>query len=341
MKSRMNPSLLFVVFLLAATSVSGTPSNVMMEEPSARAVKFYPPDQIPAELSVQNISIARQAVVKFVGMMGGCSGVYISNDGYLLTAMHCFEKDLLSSGAVEFRTLGGPGREQYLLNPEKLRGLRFSIVLGDKEIEADAVAAGPGFLSESFKATLHKNQSMGDELRAQGFDYMGDFMIIKIHSQSPTPCLMTSFKEIKPGDILWTLGYPVKSERGDGFDSSGKTQYLSFGKITTPRQNACLTELYYSGATDDFARLSDWFFNNPGTEWTDLDILAGSSGAPVLDSFGRIVGLVTRRSGGVDHIRKFCGAANFTRLASIRKMIDQAPGGIPSSRLFSCGQDWD
>lgn len=106
----------------------------------------------------------------------------------------------------------------------------------------------------------------GDTLSAtvKGIDDANDIALLKV-SRSAKPLPVVSSKAIAVGDQVFTIGYPL-------IDIEGQEQKTTFGHVNA-----------LSGIQDDVRFVQ-----------IDVPIQPGNSGGPLLDSHGRVVGVVTR-----------------------------------------------
>ncbi len=106
----------------------------------------------------------------------------------------------------------------------------------------------------------------GDILRAtvKGIDDANDIALLKI-SRSAKPLAVVSSRAVAVGDQVFTIGYPL-------IDIEGQEQKTTFGHVNA-----------LSGIQDDVRFVQ-----------IDVPIQPGNSGGPLLDSRGRVVGVVTR-----------------------------------------------
>jgi S1-C subfamily serine protease len=106
----------------------------------------------------------------------------------------------------------------------------------------------------------------GESLRAdvKGSDEANDLALLKVrHHASPLP--VVSSKDVAVGDQVITIGYPL-------VEIEGQEQKTTFGRVNA-----------LSGAEDDVRFIQ-----------MDVPIQPGNSGGPLIDSRGRVVGIVTR-----------------------------------------------
>jgi hypothetical protein len=116
----------------------------------------------------------------------------------------------------------------------------------------------------------------GESLPAdvKGSDEANDIALLKVrHNASPLP--IVSSKDVVVGDRVFTIGYPL-------VDIEGQEQKTTFGQVNA-----------LSGIRDDVRFVQ-----------IDVPIQPGNSGGPLIDSHGRVVGIVARTLDPVSLLQK-------------------------------------
>lgn len=152
----------------------------------------------------------------------------------------------------------------------------------------------------------------GDTLPAvvKGSDDANDIALLKV-ARSAKPLPMVSSKGVAVGDQVFTIGYPL-------VDIEGQEQKTTFGRVNA-----------LSGVQDDVRFVQ-----------MDVPIQPGNSGGPLLDSRGRVVGVVTRsldpaallkKSGTVPQNANYAVKSDYVLPLMIRYEVEPAVGRASTS----------
>jgi hypothetical protein len=147
----------------------------------------------------------------------------------------------------------------------------------------------------------------GDTMRAavRGIDNANDIALLKV-ARGAQPLPIVSSKAVAVGDPVFTIGYPL-------VDIEGQEQKATFGRINA-----------MSGVQDDVRFVQ-----------MDVPIQPGNSGGPLLDSRGRVVGVVTRSldpaallkdSGTVPQNANYAVKSDYVLPLMTRYEVDSAAG---------------
>jgi len=131
--------------------------------------------------------------------------------------------------------------------------------------------AAPGYVVSAFHVGEGARKvsvvlRSGEVARAEvmGVDQANDIALLKV-KRRVTPLPIISSKEVAVGDQVFTIGYPL-------IDIEGQEQKATFGRVNA-----------LSGIQDDVRFMQ-----------IDVPIQPGNSGGPLIDSRGRVVGIVER-----------------------------------------------
>ncbi|MGE3609007.1 MAG: serine protease [Bacteriovoracaceae bacterium] len=234
-----------------------------------------------------------------------CSGAFISNTGYFLTALHCVDdfidtsnitnlsiktgKDIRTRRYARIIKIKNQVPDQSLLDTVEI-----SRVASDKKIQIVFLGKGrkdyQTLIPDSdfgIDTILTKEQL--DEIQ----DYNEDFAILKIQTEDQSvDCILAAENDAQVEDAVLMIGYPNKAIRGkpefEG-NSDGVSQYFTFGKIRKTWLEAPIVDKL--SLTENNFHLIDSILMPPKLILTDLDDNGKASGAPILNQNGLLVGI--------------------------------------------------
>lgn len=297
-------------------------------------------------------------------LSGQCSGVFISNKGYILTAKHCVDFALTYSFAKDFDSLSlipDMNRQvQYLreqtifvqIEQKSLFGRSMSRVAPAKIIVSGGQIDIAKFLdAKNTGRSQNEMEAYFYELYEKGFGIQSDFAILKVNEINNTTCLKVSAVPLTNDLPIYHLGFPGK---GGVAKTDGTSFFASEGKVIPNAAASCATraakiktpdypwlstmssEIFrkeiYPGLLAFFERLMTKLFGPeliPSTAILD----EGMSGGPTIDEDGNLIGV---------NIVKVpdCREPNFSNsiyniVGKIQKLHESI--GTPSaSELFNC-----
>jgi hypothetical protein len=304
---------------------------------NASASEFQDADSVPKEKQPANFEGARDATFQ---LGEGCSGTFISNDGYILTAGHCLR-------AANYQATPVPGLSAVITNYPASPGVNkmrlYTAVRGKPDLSGTLgrlVALGKGsvkeaqitkFVSENIEATL--------QLAEDGFLGAEDFAILKIDSEKPTACLQIQLADVKPGQEVWSISFPGRDEniKGRPFWKSRSGAFSTGTVLSGMQDNQGLkTAPLTTAEKDAYATIINLGFKDGFL--SSLDVLGGSSGASILNSRGEIVGLNIQAAQFLLPVEDgyVFGSNKATTLSSIYNKLKQRLPEETFKAIFSC-----
>jgi hypothetical protein len=246
----------------------------------AADLRFTPYAEIEADAGLQAY---RSAVHLFESQKSRCTATEVSSAGHLLTARHCLQKCLITSGVFQLRR--ELGVDYFVLNREKLGRATCPVSIDGVEENVVVEATSPGLVVYMDQAGLRSmNPALFKKMYDEGYTELGDFAIVR----RPVPggaCVPLSLE--RPVGAVSSLGYPSDTSRPDGFNSDGSQLYYTRGEVLgSVRENACFGEL---SALQQERAVKD--YDHPGAFMSTLDAIHGSSGSSVLNEKREVVGV--------------------------------------------------
>jgi hypothetical protein len=213
-----------------------------------------------------------------------CSGVYVSNQGHILTALHCFEgaypKDMQNAPAKNIH-----GRWEYGFQPQTVFG--------------PGRRHQPGYLQDLYinEKSYEKAQIVfsGERLGVNYLDTSAeDFIILKVPVEGKTVCSPISFKRPQSGELVWSYGFPSGFvERNGQSVGDSVTLRISNGRVKSTVAQTIGRAVDAVRSEEEISMqefLSDTMEYQKYTYLISTDVDEGMSGGPIFDKRGRVIG---------------------------------------------------
>lgn len=300
-------SLIFIFILIAFPAVAEVPCDLLHKADFKEVTQGLkelgrPLSFISASVRIQMVDTGTDKVY------AACSGSFVSDDGTILTASHCldqcrFKEDGSSKGVASCRL--------------KLNG-----VLQDVQV---LKASSCGYMMKrDYLYSLRNQEDVSMyPARCQGED-LDDYAVLKPADPAALggfSCLPVGADEAPLDASVFTMGYPSKTSRADtvrdSLDAPGKTLVVSSGKVVD--QKTC--DQYWQGS----GLMGMIFGREKQIVKTDLpankglgrvlqttvDAVPGSSGGPLINSSGEVVGVFSHFYSNVHNFSQECTGATF------------------------------
>ena len=256
---------------------------------------FYQPEQLPNKPQKLKNAINSTFYLNVDDSDSHCTAFAISNDGYVLTNLHClrscFDNGSKYYGADYYKKIEDLGvfnlwevKSNYPKNQICRNYTSFDNNKYFTEPHIVTLGAGKGSfeekeLSQIPKAIFNKIIKVSE-----------DYAILKYDQVIAEPCIKISKTKKVESENLWLIGYPKKSDRQDGFDSDGLHQYVSTGfRRKSIKEDPYLKTIF---KTKKEWNLESSMYDRHQFLLTDIDSLGGNSGGPIINSNGELEGLL-------------------------------------------------
>lgn len=288
--------MLFLLFTLAAFAAD---------------LRFTPYADLPPDAG---LNAYRSAVHLFESQKSRCTATEISSAGHLLTARHCMQKCLITSGVFQWKQ--EQGVDYFVLNREKLGKATCPVSIDGVEENVVVEATSPGLVVFMDQPGLRSvNPGLFRKMYDEGYTELGDFLVVR----RPVPGSCVPLGLDRPSGEVSSLGFPSETSRPDGFNSDGAQLYYTRGEVIgSVRENSCFGEL--NAAQQEKAQKD---YDHPGAFMSSLDAIHGSSGSSVLNAKGEVVGVFATMFIHPERApdKSYCrGSAKALSVEHIRKM---------------------
>lgn len=316
---------------------------LLVSAPVLTQAKFYLPDDLPTKpLRLSNI-------VKSVNYIRSdlsndkCSGFFVSEEGHYVTALHCIEaclrKNFLFKNSNPSNQWDHPGpvsQNQFHKVYNTLQGKPNQRVFCKDELltfpedwemysNPELLAIGRGWATVSSEGIDQLTEEQYDAVR-NGID---DFAILKFPVRRKTSCLKISLKTQKDANV-WAFGFPVDTNRDEGFNSNGRSRYSSTGHVRG------------SIGEDDYLKtlpMSDlaWkrqleLTGDSKYLLTTSDVVSSMSGGVYVDDQGDAQAIIYSSNARDSLSKPFWGTSFGMRLDYVQKRVKEITG----TDVFSC-----
>lgn len=299
-------------FLVLVSLVVGMPLGASAVEGFIPVADFTN-DSLKTQLA-QSVILIRDGV-----SMEGCTGTKIG-DELVLTAFHCMRACLLKNAwfdqKPEDAVVGGDPVQIYRRSANATNTVTCEVFMqANMLMEKAEVIAGP-------HCTALVNEGKTQVMNLPGCDRANDQVILKyVNNQTlgQYQCSKMANRAPLPGDTVFDLGYPTGTQRGPGHkDSNGRTLFSSEGEVM--KSDVC----FRVGANNIPEAIK--LVNPPSADvlQTSVDIVPRSSGSPLFNKQGEIVGVASGTVGDVQNMVSYCAGASF--FSNITKL--KLPPGV-------------
>lgn len=270
---------------------------------------------------------------------GKCTATFVSNDGYVMTAMHCL------NGLVDREYLEDMKFVLYTSNKEAI-GHKYMVNISfegkQSEVRATLIETGKGFVDQINPIyAFTKNSEKYLDIMEEKYYAAEDYAILKLDLEN-TPCLPVASKPAAVGDFVWSIAYPARFSAIKGRPLwTGKSAAFTSGRVTNGLlENASLAERL-KGTSPEYqqAYLSvEGATLNEDNLTASVDALAGASGGALLNGDGEIVGIyaISQPLTGSAWDGYISGASVFANAQAAVQKLKASLGEEQVAKIFSC-----
>lgn len=227
-----------------------------------------------------NASIATH----FIGEEGHSSGIFISSNGYMLTALHTIRWLLKKNGIM---------RNEAVSHDELLKSTVLDQAPSEHYLDAlevrdfDLTRPKVIFLGQG----LHVLRGVGirdmpEDKIVEASNFHQDFAILKFETNHALPFVPLTSSEVLGQEDVFHISTPLKATRANSKHSNGHTKYITYGKTGNLADSECL-------ASDEEIRRRTKLFYDKAHQFCSADHAVGSSGGPFFNSVGDLLGIST------------------------------------------------
>lgn len=267
-------------------------ASALMLFPMMAAADYYKLRKVPAHLKPPSFDRGRAAALEIPSVGGefGCSATVISNQGHVLTALHCLPQcvKFKEGKSVKNFRFTVPDHDQVRAGKANCR-LPFAHEgksLGDELSQIVAVGAGYVYavdfenLEEELKEHTER-QAIFSQLIESGVGITGDYAILRVPGLAGRTCVKTSGRGALISETVWNIGYP--SKRSGAAFSAGKVIYAPVGKVDAKVTSAEQARSLVTRRT--------------GAVISTIEAHKGSSGSGMISYGGDLVGVLNAAAG--------------------------------------------
>lgn len=301
---------------------------------------FYKPPEMP--IVPQNAERAVAATFRIAPQEGTCSAVFLSDDGYVATALHCVEHcfhpkwnyqppvvSIQKNRPGVYSGVQIPLQTPPKMNCPDMQSSNFwnyEFNLDKPEI----VFVGRGMLTNDEKQMAKISQEEFDTVK----DLDEDVAILKYENGSgrPLPCVPAARSMPLPNEPVWAIGFPVRGKY------NGYQKGMSVGRARASMTEDPILQKY---ATEINAEDVQRFWSYQKSLWerpdfllTNADGAHGNSGGLMIDRNGEFVGIAFSITKGEDHYN----GGSFVAFSAqkLREELTRFLGKEKSDAVFNC-----
>lgn len=211
-----------------------------------------------------------------------CTVSPLSNDGYMLTALHCVRDCLDAAGLSQSGTQPFIGLQELYVSKRAPNTLCRDISIPALGIKGVTVVETGSSLAQFDARFVNAFPALFNELRTHGMaSRANDFAILKVAPPKPLACLKLKATAAPAGSAVWALGYPLSktpvlsASAGQVYASAQDS--VAYKAATTPADQVYMTSVY----------------SDPAVLYSNASNQFGQSGGPVITADGSIVGVVS------------------------------------------------
>lgn len=299
-----------------------------------------PVDQQSSTSMPTNFSSIKNSIVK---LGNGCTGTWLSNDGYLLTVMHCLLPELEYNGIGKIISepevipsqfgIGYKGFKTTNFKPIRLKPVPNSkmnlVIDGIADYMPRLIALGTGALSHRPYFSPQGQWNITQQQFARTQMLINEYVILKYNLgvDGRLSCTPIRTEKLIEEELVWSVGFTNLLNSITNKDE--KILASSQGKVYNTIESVRMVAPYLNPKKENYGVL-----NSENLVFSDARTSPGMSGGPLLDDQGRIVGIT---SFGIDkYFRDVSEQAGFVRVSTMYKELKSKLPENELNKIFEC-----
>jgi hypothetical protein len=218
-----------------------------------------------------------------------CTVSPISNDGYLITALHCVRSCLEAAKLSETGSDSFVGLQELFVSTHSKAVNTFckDINIPALGIQGVTVLETGSALSQFDAQFVSTFPNLYKELKNRGFDRRAnDYAILKVNPVRTLACWPLSKAAAPAAANIWALGYPLPAD----ISKQKPVLKASAGRVYA---SALESRAYASAESPDEQAYLTALYSEAGVLYSNASNQFGQSGGPVIAADGSVVGVVS------------------------------------------------
>ena len=218
-----------------------------------------------------------------------CTVSPISNDGYMLTALHCVRSCLEAAKLSEAANNPFIGLQELFVSTHSKAVNTFckDISIPALGIKGVTVVETGSALAQFDAHFVSGFPQLYQELKSRGFDRRAnDYAILKVNPGRALACWPLAATAAPAATAVWALGYPLPED----ITKQKPTLQASAGRIYG---SALESRAYAAAPTPEDQAYLTAVYSEDGVLYSSASNQFGQSGGPVISADGSVVGVVS------------------------------------------------
>jgi V8-like Glu-specific endopeptidase len=292
---------------------------------------FKLPNPSAGPEQIQALSTASSSVLRLSDQYGDvCTGFFVSQSGYLLTAAHCL-RSCFENAKIETVDQRQNPTYKIATYPKSLKqSFACQYQLQDGSVlRAKVIATGSGYAEFDDRTAENIPRAVQNKI-----SQIKDYALLKLNLKKKSSCLHLNFSNIAGYEQVSIIGFPVAAKRANG-SLDGHSAYLSLGHIESSLEKN--TDYLSQNFFENKIRLLEGLYNLKTSFISNADLVGGSSGSPVLNNAGDVIGIATDVAAFSDGSLQFVDdSAIAIRVTAVREDLKHRFSDQELKEFFTC-----